>query len=54
MKIKESKVRSVLLNITHEQYDELKRMSKELDCSMSVIVREALDRYLDKQDRSCK
>ncbi|HQE22228.1 MAG TPA: ribbon-helix-helix domain-containing protein [Thermosynergistes sp.] len=48
--MKESRLWSVQLNLTYDQYVALKKLSKELDCGMSVIVRRAIDDYLEKGD----
>lgn len=48
--MKESRLLPVQLNLTHEQYFELKRLSKERKCGMSAIVRKAIDDYLEKGD----
>ena len=38
------------MNLTYEQYVAIKKLSKELDCGMSAIVRKAIDDYLEKGD----
>jgi len=48
--MKESRRWSVQLNLTYEQYVALKKLSKELDCGMSAIVRRAIDDYFEKGD----
>ena len=48
--MRESRRWSVQLNLTYEQYVAIKKLSKELDCGMSAIVRKAIDDYLEKGD----
>jgi predicted DNA-binding protein len=43
-------VKQVLVYLTHEQHDSLRKLKDRLDIPMSEMIRKAIDRYLKQME----